>query len=1069
MDTISKCPACGSVRLATELGGDCPVCLLGLAVATQGPPTREPDPPPASHGLAGTESRYFGDYELLSVLAQGGMGVVYRARQLSLGRVVALKMISAGPGAGRGFIERFRVEAHAAASLSHPNIVPIYETGEHRGRHFISMKLMEGGTLAALLAEFASPGDNGTRPDRRRHERIAALMVAVARAVHHAHQRGVLHRDLKPGNILLDEAGQPHVADFGLAKLVEEESLLTQSGAVLGTPAYMAPEQATGGKGGLTTAVDVYGLGAILYHLLTGRPPFQGATPLETLRQTVDQEPVPPGRLNPLVDHDLAAVCLKCLVKEPAHRYGSAAALADDLERWLRGDAVSARPATKAAEAARWVRRNPVVAALSTLSLLLILTVAAVSTVSSLHIRSALGDAVTARKDATERLWSSYLHEADAQRWSGKAGRRFAGLAAVSNAAAIRPALELRNEAIACLALDDLQPLPAGLHGEEGKDHFLLDWPRNRYLQYNTPGLAVLRRLDTGAELMRLHSGEPLTILWDDFSNDGRWLAGRGSDVTGQVWEMETRRIRHTFPGAGNVCFSPDSARAACLVPGSKLLVTNLDGSGTPLVVPLTGNFGYVIWDPTGRSILTAGTVDLAVFNARDGQNQIQIRLASRPFGLTWHPDGRRFALGSADRNIYVVDSHREWPTTIVAGHQGTVTGLAFNPDGSLLASTSWDGTTRLWKFATGSEICRLPVSSDGVAFSPDGSRLAVMGGGGAHLYFFEVGRNEAVRDLGLAAKPDTQVGMDTLGFAPDGRWLATSVLNRVDVWDLASGGLLTTLSESPVSALARLPGGGLFGWTASSFVLFQPGGPREATPSAAIPFHPRVPPALAGLCPPAFLTGFNDRHPDRLGASTNGAVVAVSYNDRAYIFDMNSSSLQAVTGPQAGMKYITVSPDGRRLATGGWHRGTVKVWNAADGGLEREIPSADSSNVALSPDGQWLVVGTGKEFRFWRTSDWTPGRVIPRPDPDDLPGVIAFSPDGTTIALGHTRRVLRLLSVPSGEILAQIEPTPDNEIVAVAFSPDGSDLALTRTEAPPQVWRLRRIREQLAPMRLAW
>jgi TolB-like protein/tRNA A-37 threonylcarbamoyl transferase component Bud32/Tfp pilus assembly protein PilF len=295
-----------------------------------------------------------GDYELLEEIGRGAQGVVFRARQKSLHRTVALKVISLGQWASKAHLKRFRREAEAAASLDHPSIVPIYEVGERDGSCYFSMKFVEGGQL-----------DEVVRRAPMSIRQAAELIAKVARTVHHAHEHGILHRDIKPGNILLDAKGEPHLTDFGLARLVESESSVTQTLDVLGTPSYMAPEQAVGNNAAVSSVTDVYGLGAVLYQLLTGHPPFAGGTTYETIKLLEDTEPRPPQLLNPKVDRDLSTICLKCLEKDPKRRYSSALALAKDLERWLKHEPIQARRTGIFSRGKKWVQRNPTSALLA--------------------------------------------------------------------------------------------------------------------------------------------------------------------------------------------------------------------------------------------------------------------------------------------------------------------------------------------------------------------------------------------------------------------------------------------------------------------------------------------------------------------------------------------------------------------------------------------------------------------------------------------------------------------------------------------------------------------------------
>ncbi len=379
MTADAICPDCGSPLAANQPRALCPHCALGGLLTEDetspaSPITAGLDPASQSEAAEFTR-RSFGDYELLEEIARGGMGVVYKARQKSLGRIVAVKMLLIGTHVNPDFIKRFRIEAEAAAGLQHPNIVAIHEVGVFEGEHFLVMDYIEGSNLARLAREQTLSA-----------KRAAQFLKIIAEAIHYAHERGILHRDLKPSNVLIDAKDQPLVTDFGLAKRLtgpqlKDASQLTQSGHVLGSPSYMPPEQASGTRAAVSRRSDVYSMGAMLYHLLAGRPPFGGGSVTDTLKQVETQEPVSPRLLNLSVPRDLETICLKCLEKDPARRYPTALELAEELGRFLKDEPIHARPVGRVEKAWRWGRRNPLAA-----SFVATVCVALVSSVSLLYL-----------------------------------------------------------------------------------------------------------------------------------------------------------------------------------------------------------------------------------------------------------------------------------------------------------------------------------------------------------------------------------------------------------------------------------------------------------------------------------------------------------------------------------------------------------------------------------------------------------------------------------------------------------------------------------------------------------
>lgn len=366
--TKPNCQKCGKPLPNSGLGaGECRWCLLSLGLDSDGRyrPSRVGSAAESSDGSSRDSFLQvgvlpeFGDYELVSEIARGGMGVVYRARQRSLNRIVAVKLILAGQLATPDSVRRFQLEAEAAARLDHPAIVPIYEIGEVETQHFYSMKLIEGVSLAECRDEFAVDPAASVAETRLQEVCIAELILRVARALEYAHQHGILHRDLKPSNILIDQDGLPHLTDFGLAKLTDgHEGNLTFTQTVLGTPGYLSPEQAAGNSD-ITTGADIYGLGAILYELLTRRPPFVGANAVETMWMAVHNEPPAPRKIVPTVDRDLETIALRCLEKKPENRYSTAAEVAEELQRFVRREPIKARPVSKLESLRRWCLRRP--------------------------------------------------------------------------------------------------------------------------------------------------------------------------------------------------------------------------------------------------------------------------------------------------------------------------------------------------------------------------------------------------------------------------------------------------------------------------------------------------------------------------------------------------------------------------------------------------------------------------------------------------------------------------------------------------------------------------------------
>src|ERR1051325_2332519 len=475
------------------------------------------------------------------------MGVVWKARQVTLNRIVAVKLLLAGKFSSPEYVKRFQAEAEAAANLQHPGIVAIHEIGEHEGQQYFSMEYVEGMELRSVPRHQPLPP-----------KRATTYLKYIAEAVHHAHQRGILHRDLKPSNVLIDRTDQPRVTDFGLAKrFIGPDSAgsssletidsskrgaldLTVTGQILGTPNYISPEQASGRSREISVASDVYSLGAIFYHLLTGRPPFRSESLASTLAELLHNDPVSPRVLNASVPRDLEVICLKCLNKEPQRRYGSAATLADDLGRWLQGEPIIGRPATRTERLWSWCRRKPV---LALLIVLLHLIGAAGLTGILWQWRRAENNAA----DALARLGDSYLAQAQANRLSARPGQRFMTLQAISNALALKPPpmqqSQLRNQAIAAMSLPDLVPIWALENTNAGWNGGAIDLPGSRYALVTATGTVEVRRVPDNTLLFNLPRRDVPAQLPIDFSPNGKFLAIAYTNFRVAIWDLEQQQV----------------------------------------------------------------------------------------------------------------------------------------------------------------------------------------------------------------------------------------------------------------------------------------------------------------------------------------------------------------------------------------------------------------------------------------------------------------------------------------------------------------------------------------------
>jgi WD40 repeat protein/tRNA A-37 threonylcarbamoyl transferase component Bud32 len=952
-------------------------------------------------------------YDILGELGRGGFGVVYKARQLKLNRVVALKMILAGGHSSPDDLARFRTEAEAIARLQHPNIVQIHEVGEHEGRPFFSLEFCPGGSLDKELA--------GTplRPCE-----AAALAERLARAVAAAHQKGIVHRDLKPANVLLGENGVPKITDFGLAKRLDVEKGQTRTGAIVGTPSYMAPEQAEG-KRAVGPAADVYALGAILYEFLTGRPPFKAATPFDTLLQVVGDEPVPVRQLQPKVPRDLETICHKCLQKEPARRYGSAADLAEDLQRFRAGETISARPVGAGERAWRWGKRNPALTALAA-----VLTVGVI--VSTWFAVSARHEA--ARADAKAEEAEQEAQAAGEAREAAKRGAQ-AGRQAVYNV----------NMLLTQIAWEQYQvPRVLQLLRDQPEDLRGFEWYYWRR-QFERAHITL--------------TGHTSGVQGVAFSPDGRHLAGACWDRTVKVWDALTGEgaltlVGHTRP-VTSVAFSPDGRRLASA--SGDGTVKLWDAQTGRLALTLQGHtegVSSVAFSPDGRRLASASyDRTVKVWDAQTGRLALTLQgHTEQVYGVAFSPDGRRLASASYDRTVKVWDAQTGRLALTLQGHTEQVNGVAFSPDGRRLASANGDSTVKVCDAQTGQETLTLKGHTGevwGVAFSPDGRRLA-SASRDRTVKVWDAETGQAALTLVGYTQPVTSVA-----FSPDGRRLASAASDgRVKVWESHTGqAALTVVGHTqPVTSVA-----------------FSPGGRRLA--SASWDRTVKLWDALTGQ--ETFTLKGRTGEVQSVAFSLDGRRLASATSDgRVKVWDVQTGE-EALTlqGHTSAVNGVAFSPDGRRLASassgdldskGRSIPGEVKVWDALTGQEERTLQGHTGAvtSVAFSPDGRRLASTSGDQtVKVWDALTFQLTHTL-KGHTGAVDGV-AFSPDGGRLATASYDGTVTVWDVLTGQEALTLKGHT-RPVTSVAFSPDGRRLASASWDWTVKVWNAQTGQETL-------
>jgi WD40 repeat protein/predicted Ser/Thr protein kinase len=1062
------CGKCGAEL--TDVGAErlCPACLLEGGLDAGSAATGKPTLPASSvsDSAPTTAPASFGDYELLEEIGRGGMGIVYKARQASLDRTVAVKVLLSGRLAGPEFVQRFRTEAAAAASLQHPNIVAIHEVGFRAGQHFFAMDYVAGRSLAQITRD-------GPLPARR----AAGYVKTIAEAIQYAHERGVLHRDLTPANVLIDENDQPKVTDFGLAKRLEKETELTLSGQVLGSPNYMPPEQAAARRGLVGVRSDVYSLGAILYHLLTARAPFLGDTIAKTLHQVQNDEPVSPRLLNGAVPQDLATICVKCLEKEPDKRYATAEALADDLGRFLDRKPILARPISRLEKLGRWCRRNPVIATLAAAAVFIFLLGFAGVTWEGQRAREAAADARRQGNIAQGRLYAAQMRLAFT---AYKEGRIGAGLALIRAQQPAPGEPDFRGFDWGYLYRLCLQSQGKVIANNASGFHAVDFSPDGRTAALGTgDGMVEIFDLNSRQRVDRwqAHSGVLAGLVF--CPGNANWLATvSGDDGLLKLWDLAGKRVvfttetltgMHTFV---RVAFSPRGRFLAATAPDGQSLnlweVRSSPPGGVP-TVGLKANLPFVgpaAFSPDERTMAVCNgsspffQFNVALYDLSDG-TLVDLGPAHSD-GITsvaFSRDGSKLATGSSDERVVLWDIKSRATDRMCQANFIVVSSVAFAPDGQTLFVSSWDGRIYSWDLKEPAQpniLAGHNAAVNGLAISPDGRSLASAGQDGTARLWDT--RSDGTASLAqpypefttLLRPEDTispatgQRGIWGVAVSPDQLRLAAATLDKLILWDLQTGAVVTEVAAID-----------LFRVETAKFrsITFSPDGTRLAAggDNGAVALLDGV--TLQPLQGPIQLHGSQITD---IAYGLNGTVLATGGG-----FGTGIKLTDATTGQRIAdfngvegfypMQPLAVSPDGTRLALGSPDQ-SIRLWDIASRRLLATCPKKVRFPFCMrfAPDGRLLAFSDTFGFLYlWDLSGQRPMRKLA--GHNGAVTALAFAPDGT-LASGGMDHTIRLWHPDIDQEVAILEGHR-GWVLWVAFAEHGKTLISGSTDGTLNLW----------------